>query len=180
MQHVGQEQRERLVADDLAGAPDRVAEAERRLLPGEARLAGRRLGVRESLQLLCLAALPERALELELQVEMVFDGALAAAGHEDEMLDAGRPRLVDHMLHHGPVDDREHLLRNRLGGGQEAGAEAGDGENGFADALHREPRRRARERSRAVPVPCRRCRLRKRQGRVGQDREHAVKAHHAS
>ena len=41
-QHVGQEHREGLVADDLAGAPDRVAEAERRLLAGEARLAGGR------------------------------------------------------------------------------------------------------------------------------------------
>ena len=41
--HVGQEQRERLVADDVAGAPDRVAEPERRLLTREAHHAGRRL-----------------------------------------------------------------------------------------------------------------------------------------
>ena len=65
---------------------------------------------------------------------------LVAAGDEDEMLDAGRARLVDHMLDHGPVDDRQHLLRHRLGGGQKAGAETGDGEDGFADALHRELR----------------------------------------
>ena len=42
MQHVRQQQRERLVADDVARAPDGVAEAERRLLAGEARLAGAR------------------------------------------------------------------------------------------------------------------------------------------
>ena len=38
-QHVGQQQRERLVADQFARAPDRMAEAERRLLAGEARRA---------------------------------------------------------------------------------------------------------------------------------------------
>ena len=41
--HVGQQQRERLVADEVARAPDRMAEAERRLLAGEAGLARRRL-----------------------------------------------------------------------------------------------------------------------------------------
>mgnify|MGYP003694199867 CR=1 FL=1 len=39
VQHVGQQQRERLVADDLARAPHRVAEPERVLLAGEAGLA---------------------------------------------------------------------------------------------------------------------------------------------
>ena len=41
-QHVGQQQREGLVADQLARAPDGVAEAERLLLAGEAGLAGLR------------------------------------------------------------------------------------------------------------------------------------------
>ena len=39
--HVGQQQREGLVADQFAGAPDGVAQAERLLLAGEAGLAGR-------------------------------------------------------------------------------------------------------------------------------------------
>ena len=39
MQHVGQQQRERLVADDIARAPHGMAETERRLLAREARLA---------------------------------------------------------------------------------------------------------------------------------------------
>ena len=43
-QHVRQQQRERLVADDVARAPDRMAEAERRLLAGEARRRRRRAG----------------------------------------------------------------------------------------------------------------------------------------
>ena len=82
-----------------------------------------------------LAALGERALQLELAVEMVLDDALVAAGDEDEMLDAGGLGLVDHMLDHRAVDDGQHLLGHRLGGGQEAGAEPGYGEDGLADAL---------------------------------------------
>ena len=77
----------------------------------------------------------KRALELELAVEMVLDDALVAARDEDEMLDAGRARLVDDVLDDRPVDDGQHFLRHRLGGGQEARAEAGDGKYGFADAL---------------------------------------------
>ena len=65
--------------------------------------------------------------ELELAVEMVLDDALVAAGDEDEMLDAGLARLVDHVLDQRPVDHRQHLLRHGLGGGQEPGAEPGDG-----------------------------------------------------
>ena len=59
---------------------------------------------------------------------MVLDDALVAAGDEDEMLDAGLAGLVDHILDDRPVDDGQHFLGNRLGGGQEAGAEAGDRE----------------------------------------------------
>ena len=43
--HIRQQDREGLVADDLARAPDGVAEAERRLLAGEAgRAGGRKIG----------------------------------------------------------------------------------------------------------------------------------------
>ena len=80
----------------------------------------------------------KREFELELAVEMVLDDALVAAGDEDEMLDAGLARLVHHVLDQRPVDDRQHFLRHGLGGRQEAGAEAGDGEDGFADAGHAE------------------------------------------
>ena len=137
MQHVRQQQCERFVADDLAGAPHRVPEAERRLLAGEARLTGARKLPRQLLQLLLLAALGKRGVELVGDVEMVLDHALVAPGHENEMLDPGLARLVDDVLHDRAVDDGEHLLRDCLGGGQETGAETGDGEDGFADALHR-------------------------------------------
>ena len=50
-QHVGQQQRERLVPDQLARAPDRVAEAERQLLAGEARGARPRQVARQRLEI---------------------------------------------------------------------------------------------------------------------------------
>ena len=75
VQHVGQEQREGLVADDVARAPDRVAEAERGLLAGEAGLAGPRQVAGERLKLRRLAALLEGAVEFVGDVEVVLDHA---------------------------------------------------------------------------------------------------------
>ena len=71
---------------------------------------------------------------------MVLDRRFVAAGDEDEMLDAGLARLVDDVLQHRPVDDRQHFLRHGLGRRQKSRAEAGDGQNGFADALGHERR----------------------------------------
>src|SRR5262249_3955804 len=62
--------------------------------------------------------------------------ALFPPGDEDEVLDAGLARLVDHMLNQRPVDHRQHLLRHGLGGREEPGAQPGDRENGFADRFH--------------------------------------------
>ena len=135
MQHVGQQQREGLVTDDIACAPDRMAEAERALLTRKACLAGvGQVGV-ERLQLRFLPALVEGPLKLELAVEMVLDNTLVATGDEDEMFDAGGPRLVDHVLDDGAIDDGQHLFRHRFRGGQEAGTEASHGKDGFADAF---------------------------------------------
>ncbi len=58
---------------------------------------------------------------------MIFDGALVAARDENEMLDAGFARFLDAVLHDRAVDNRQHFLRYGLGGGQYAGAEAGNG-----------------------------------------------------
>ena len=113
-----------------------MAEAERQLLAGEAGGAGSRQVARQRLEIGMPLALGERMLELELAVEMVLDDALVAAGDEDEMLDAGLARLVDHVLDQRPVDHRQHLLRHGLGRRQEPGAQSGDGKNGFANGFH--------------------------------------------
>ena len=42
-------------------------------------------------------------------------------------------RFLDAVLNDRLVDERQHFLRLRLGGRQEAGAEAGGGKDGFAD-----------------------------------------------
>jgi len=138
-QHVGEQQRERLAADQLTRAPHRVPEAERLLLAGEAGRARPRQVLGEKLEISALLPLAQRHLEFELAVEVVLDDALVAAGHKDEVLDSGLPRLVDHVLDHRPVDHRQHLLRHRLGGGQESGPQAGDGENSLANRFHCEP-----------------------------------------
>ena len=119
----------------LARAPDRVAETQWRLLAREARGAGLGQDAVELVELPRLLALGKRLLELGLCVEVILDHALVAPGDEDEVLDAGRARLVDDVLDHRPVDDGQHLLGHGLGGGKEARAEPGDGEDGFADAL---------------------------------------------
>ena len=122
----GKQQRERLVADQFARAPHRMAEAERRLLAGEAGLPGPGCKRCRRGELVVLAALRQRVVQLELHVEMILDDRLVAAGDEDEMLDAGLARLVDHILDDRPVDDRQHFLRDGLGRRQETRAQTGN------------------------------------------------------
>src|SRR5579862_6011943 len=86
-QHVRQQQRERLAADQFARAPHGVAEAERLLLPGEARRTRRRQLLAQEFERAVLLALEQRHLQLELAVEVILDDALVAAGDKDEMLD---------------------------------------------------------------------------------------------
>jgi hypothetical protein len=124
------------VSDQFARAPHRVAEAERHLLAGEARLPGAGQVARQELEIGRALAFRQGQLELELAVEVILDDGLVAAGHEDEMLDAGLARLIHHMLDQGTIDHRQHFLGHRLGGGQESRAEAGNGQNRLADGLH--------------------------------------------
>jgi hypothetical protein len=136
-QHVRQQHGERLVTHNLAGTPHRVAEAEGRLLAGEAGLTGLRQILLQLLVGRSLPTLLQGVIEFEGDVEMVLDDRLAAPRDEDEVLDAGFARFIDDMLNDGSVDDREHLLGDRLGRGQEARAQARDGQDGLADRFHR-------------------------------------------
>ena len=131
--HVRQEERERLVADKLARAPDRMAEAERLLLARKAGRSGLRQVFPQELERFVLLALEQGHFQLELAIEVVFDNPLVAAGHEDEMLDPRLAGLVHDDLDQRPVDDRQHLFRHGLGGRQEPGAESGHGEDGFTE-----------------------------------------------
>src|SRR5207253_4777948 len=133
---VREQQGEWLAADKLARTPDRVTEAERLLLAGDAGRPGLRQILREQVEVGTFLSLPQGHFQLELAVEMVLDHALVAAGDENEMLDAGLARLVDDVLDQRPVDHRQHFLGHGFGGGEEAGAEPGNGKNGFSNRCH--------------------------------------------
>src|SRR6185437_3037587 len=121
-QDVGKKQSEGFVADELARAPDRMAEAERLLLTGEARAAWAWQTLVETLELGRLAARGKNLLELELPVEMVLDHAFIAPGDEDEVLDPGFFRFIHHVLDERTIDNGQHFFRHRLGGGKKARA----------------------------------------------------------
>ena len=66
---------------------------------------------------------------------MVDQRGLAAASDQAELLDPGSTRFFDRVLDQRLVDDGEHLLGHRLGGRQEPGAEARDGQDGLAEGF---------------------------------------------
>ena len=134
-QIVGQQDRERVVADEGAGAPDGVAQPQRHLLAHRDHRARLDLRGAQHGQRIVLAALAQRRFQLVGDVEMFHQRGLAAPGDHAELLDAGRARLLDRVLDQRLVDYGQHFLGHRLGGGQETCAEAGDGQNGLAQWL---------------------------------------------
>ncbi len=126
---------ERLVADHRVRAQHRMAEAERCGLADVDAGGVRGQDAPQQVDQLLLALFGERRLELGVRVEMVLDGALRTAGDEHQQARAGGQRLLGGVLDQRLVDDRQHFLRARLGGGQETRAAPGDGK-------HREANRR--------------------------------------
>src|SRR6266567_7076661 len=114
--------------------PYRVAETTRRLLldVSDVDLFAQPVDFSEDLQQVTPVALSQVVLEVDRAVEVVDDGALAAAGHHDHLLDPARDRLLDAVLDRRLVDEGQHLLRLRLGHGQEARAETGRREDRLA------------------------------------------------
>jgi hypothetical protein len=88
------------------------------------------------LQHLFLAGFRKAGLQLGGAVEMVFHDALAAAGDDEDLLDAGGDGLLHDVLDGRLVHNGEHLLGHGLCGGQHAGAQACRGDDGFTDLLH--------------------------------------------
>ena len=135
-QHVGQQEREGLVPDELARAPHRMAQPKRRLLAREARGAGAGLVLGQKRRGRRSCALLQGHFEFELAVEMVLDHALVAPGDEDEMLDAGLPRLVHHMWISGRSTTVSISFGMALVAGRNRVPRPGHGENSFTDGLH--------------------------------------------
>jgi len=80
-----------------------------------------------------LALGAHRRFELERMIEIIDQARFAAAGDEDNLLDSRLPRFIHRILDQRPVDDRQHLLGDRLGRGQKARAEPRDWKHGFAN-----------------------------------------------
>jgi hypothetical protein len=138
-QVVGQQHGEGLVADRRIGAEYRMTEAQGLGLADVDAVDVLRHHVAHELQQFGLAALLQFAFKFVGLVEMVLDRPLGTAGDEDHVGNAGRNRLLHRILDQRLVHDRHHLLRTGLGGGQEAGAHAGNWEYGFGNFLHLKP-----------------------------------------
>ena len=130
---VGQDDRERLVADELLGHQHRVAQAQLLLLAHVADL-DHVADLPHAPEHLDVALVLEQVLELVVVVEMVLDRPLLAAGDDDHLLDAGGDCLLDAVLDDRLVDQRQHLLGLRLGRGQESRPPAGGRKDCFSDA----------------------------------------------
>jgi hypothetical protein len=89
--------------------------------------------VADAVEIALLRGAGNLVLELVADIEMIGDRALAAARDQGAGGHTRLDRLLDAVLHERLVDDRQHFLGHALGGGQESGAVAGDGEHALAD-----------------------------------------------
>ena len=131
---VAEKDRERLVAHVLARDRHRVPEPEGIALADVVDV-GEVVHHAHLVELVELVGLLEVVLELEIAVEVVLDGVLAAAGDHEDVGEAGRHRLFDDVLDRRLVDDRQHLLGLALRHRQEPRAEPGGGDHRFRHGL---------------------------------------------
>ena len=116
----------------LPRAQDRVAQTQGFFLP-DIRHIDQIGNLPHDLQQILLLSRIEQILQLETDVEVVFNGRLAASGDYDDVPDPGVNRLFDPVLDDRLVDKRQHLFRLRLGGRQETGTQTGGRKNCFAN-----------------------------------------------
>ena len=133
-EHVAEKYGEGFIAHEILGNQHGVAKAERLLLAGVADLdhigdAANEFGLR------VLALLFQELFEEGSAIEVIFDGVLALAGDDDDVLDAGGDAFFGDVLDLRLVHDGEHFLGLGFSGGKKTRAEAGGGQNGFANFL---------------------------------------------
>ncbi len=129
---IGEEDGEGFVADEFAGHEDSMAEAESFFLANVGDVDHIGDGAHD-LEQIRFVALFQHAFELIADIEVIFDGLLAAAGDDEDLIAAGGHGFFDAVLDDGLIDQRKHFLGLSFSCGQEAGAEACGGEYGFAD-----------------------------------------------
>src|SRR6478735_4993212 len=82
---------------------------------------------------LALPVALEVFFQLNGAIEMVFDGALASAGDDDNVFDAGGDRLFHRILNERLVHQGKHFLGRRLSRWKKPRPEARGGKNGFTN-----------------------------------------------
>jgi hypothetical protein len=135
-QFVRQEDGERLVANQITGTPDGVAESQRLLLTDVSYVAGRKAAAVKCGKQVVLGTFGKRRFKLEGDVEMIFNRPFAATRHKYHLFDAGCAGFFNRILNQGLVHNRKHFFRHSLCGGQKAGAQTCDWKDGFADSTH--------------------------------------------
>ena len=130
--HVAKENGKGFVADKVLGDEDGMAETKGFFLAGVADL-DHVADAADKFRLILFAFFFEEALQKRRVIEVIFDGILALAGHDDDVFDAGSHAFFGDILNLRLIDHGEHFLGLGLGGGQESGAEPCGRENGFAD-----------------------------------------------
>src|SRR5439155_7327277 len=100
---VAEDHGEWLRANHLARHEHRMTEAERLAL-ADVREVDQIRDFANFGELIALAPGLEKGLELDRHVEVIFDRVLAAARHENDVVDAGRDRLFHAGLNNGLVN----------------------------------------------------------------------------
>ena len=132
-QVVGQQHGKGLAGHDVLGAQHGMAQAQHAVLAHVRKVHVFHAHRAQQLQQALLARGFELVFELVGGVEMVFNGALVAAGDEHHVPDAGGVGFFDGVLDQRLVHHRQHFLGLGLGGRQKARAQASDGEDGDID-----------------------------------------------
>ena len=125
--------RERLVADEALGAKHRVTETFGLFLADiiDVGKIGAGFDAFQNFRL-CRVAF-ELGFELKRVVKVVFNDTFAAVGDNQNVGDTGGNRFLDDILNCGFVHNVQHFFRNGFGRGQNPGAQARCGNNGFCD-----------------------------------------------
>ena len=110
---IAERDHERLLASEVLTAQDRVAQPSLHAL---ARVEVVDVGLIElkRLEQILLVRRGERPLQFRIEIEMILDGALVAAGNEENLFYAVCREFLSDVLHDGLARHRQHFFRLRF------------------------------------------------------------------
>ena len=113
--YVAQQHGERLVPDKLLCHQHGVAEAQRFLLPRVAEVH-HAADFAHQFRQIGFAFPFQETFQFRRRIEVVFDGVLSPAGHDNDVVNAGGDAFLDDVLDQRLVDHRQHFFWLRFGG----------------------------------------------------------------